>query len=90
MSSKVSDKKRRENQTETMGEWSGRHNVEWNVVSVKTRKKCCREVKRLLLGVIDVKPAGLIVTFRKGLRSSSSLRVVAIQAIDIFIRGCYL
>ena len=27
---------------------------------------------------------------RRGLRSSSSLRVVAIQAIDIFIRGCYL
>ena len=35
----------------------------WNVGSVKTRKKCCGEVKklqRLLLGVIDVKPAGLI------------------------------
>ena len=65
----------------------------WNVGSVKMRKKCCGEVKklqRLLLGVIDVKPAGLIVTFRRGLRSSSSLRVVAIQAIDIFIRGCYL
>ena len=27
---------------------------------------------------------------RRGLRSSSSLRVVDIQAIDIFIRGCYL
>ena len=27
---------------------------------------------------------------RRGLRSSSSLRVVAIQAIDIFIRACYL
>ena len=27
---------------------------------------------------------------RRGLRSSSSLRFVAIQAIDIFIRGCYL
>ena len=27
---------------------------------------------------------------KRGLRSSSSLRVVAIQAIDIFIRGCYL
>ena len=30
----------------------------WNVGSVKTRKKCCGEVKklpRLLLGVIDVK-----------------------------------
>ena len=65
----------------------------WNVGSVNTRKECCGEVKklpRLLLGVIDVKPAGLIVTFRRGLRSSSSLRVVAIQAIDIFIRGCYL
>ena len=64
----------------------------WNVGSVKTRKKCCGEVKklpRLLLGVIDVKPAGLIVTYRRGLRSSSSLRVVAIQVIDIFIRGCY-
>ena len=57
-------------------------------------KKCCGEVKfflkRLLLSAIDVKLAGLIVTFRRGLRSSSSLRVVAIQAIDIFIRGCYL
>ena len=27
---------------------------------------------------------------RRGLRSSSFLRVVAIQAINIFIRGCYL
>ena len=27
---------------------------------------------------------------RRVLRSSSSLRVVDIQAIDIFIRGCYL
>ena len=27
---------------------------------------------------------------RRGLRSSSSLKVVAIQTIDIFIRGCYL
>ena len=27
---------------------------------------------------------------RRGLRSSSFLRVVAIQTIDIFIRGCYL
>ena len=27
---------------------------------------------------------------RRGLRSSSSLSVVAIQAKDIFIRGCYL
>ena len=27
---------------------------------------------------------------RRELRSSSSLRVDAIQAIDIFIRGCYL
>ena len=65
----------------------------WNVGSVKKRKKCCGEVKefpRLLLGVIDVKPAGMIVTFRRGLRSLSSLRVVAIQAIDIFIRVCYL
>ena len=64
----------------------------WKVGSVKTRQKCCSEVKklpRLLLGVIDVKPAGLIVTYRRGLRSSSSLRVVAIQVIDIFIRGCY-
>ena len=65
----------------------------WNVGSVKTREKCCGEVKklpRLLLGVIDVKPAGLIVTFRRRLRTSRSLRGFAIQAIDIFIRGCYL
>ena len=27
---------------------------------------------------------------RRGLRSSSPLRVVAIQVIDIFIKGCYL
>ena len=27
---------------------------------------------------------------RRELRNSSSLRVDAIQAIDIFIRGCYL
>ena len=27
---------------------------------------------------------------RRELRSSGSLRFVAIQAIDIFIRGCYL
>ena len=27
---------------------------------------------------------------RRELRSSNSLRVDAIQAIDIFIRGCYL
>ena len=26
----------------------------------------------------------------KGLRSSSPLRIVAPQTIDIFIRGCYL
>ena len=65
----------------------------WNVGSIKTGKRCYVEEKnfsRLLLGVIDVKPAELIVTFRRGLRSSSSLRVVAIQTIDIFIRGCYL
>ena len=65
----------------------------WNVGSVKTGKRCCVEEKkfsRLLLGVIDVKPPGLIVTFRRGRRSSSSLRVVANQAIDIFINGCYL
>ena len=40
----------------------------WNVGSVNTRKECCGEVKklpRLLLGVIDVKPAGFIVTFRR-------------------------
>ena len=65
----------------------------WNMGSIKTGKRCCVEEKnfsRLLLGVIDVKPAELIVTFRRGLRSSSSLRVVTNQAIDIFIRGCYL
>ena len=44
----------------------------WNVGSVKMRQKCCVEVKklpRLLLSAIDMKPAGWIVTFRKGLRS---------------------
>ena len=64
----------------------------WKVGSVKTRERFCDEVKklpRLLLGVIDVKPAGFIVTCRRGLRSSSSLRVVVIQVIDIFIKGCY-
>ena len=92
MSSKVTDKIGRENQggsrvADTM-------KMAWNVGSVKTRKECWGEVKnflkKLLLGVIDMQPAGLIGTFRMGLRSSSCLRVVATQAIYIFIRGCYL
>ena len=64
----------------------------WKVGSVKTRKECCGEMKklpRLLLGVLDLKPGGFIVTYRTRLRSSSSLTVVVVQVIDIFIRGCY-
>ena len=51
----------------------------WNVESVNFETRCCSEVKNF---------EGCYI--RMGLRSSSSLRVVAIQAIDIFIRGCYL
>ena len=51
----------------------------WNVESVNFETKCCGEVKNF---------QGYYI--RKGLRSSSSLRVVAIQVIDIFTRGCYL
>ena len=44
----------------------------------------------LHIGVVDVKLAKETHCTRWGLRSSSPLRVVAIQTIDIFIRGCYL
>ena len=65
--------------------------IAWNVEIVNDKKRSCGEVKNFQGSVrsMDVKPTELIVTLR-GLRSSSSLRVVVIQAIDIFIRGCYL
>ena len=59
--------------------------IAWNVGSVndeKTSKAAAR---------CNGREAGRVDCYtRRGLRSSSSLRVVAIQAIDIFIRGCYL
>ena len=41
-------------------------------------------------GVVDVKLAKETNCTKWGLRSSSPLRVVAIEPTDIFIRGCYL
>ena len=43
-----------------------------------------------LSGVVDVKPTKETYCPRWGLRSLCPLRVVDIQTIDIFIRGCYL
>ena len=43
-----------------------------------------------LIGVVDVKLASETYCTRLAVRSSSPLRVAAIQIIDIFIRGCYL
>ena len=40
------------------------------------------------LGVVDVKLGKETYCKRWGLRSGSSLRVVAIQTINIFIRNC--
>ena len=44
----------------------------------------------LHIGVVDVKLAKETHCTMWGLRSSSPLRIAAIQTIDIFIRGCYL
>ena len=43
-----------------------------------------------LFDVMDMKLAKEIYCTKKGVRSSNVLRVVAIQTIDSFIRGCYL
>ena len=43
-----------------------------------------------IVGVVDVMQARGIYNTRWGLRSSSLLRFIAIQTIDIFIRGFYL
>ena len=43
-----------------------------------------------LTGVVDVTVGNDVDCTRYELRSSNTLRVVAIQTIDIFIRGCYL
>ena len=68
LSSKVSDKNGRENQTKTPCFRSGVEwetmKITWNVGSVNGEERSYGEVKnfpRLLLGE-DVKPAGLIVT----------------------------
>ena len=43
-----------------------------------------------IVGVVDVMPARGIYSTRWGLRSSSLARFIAMQTIDIFIRGFYL
>ena len=43
-----------------------------------------------LTGVVDVKVGNDTDCTRYELRSSDTLRVAAIQTIDIFIRSCYL
>ena len=99
LSPKVSNKDGKENQTKTIWVWCGRHNekgmgcgkliwwkkvLRWGVMDVRWKtSKAAARCNGHKAGRVDVNA-------RRGLRSSSSLRVVAIQAIDIFIRGCYL
>ena len=60
--------------------------------SINGEKKSCDEVKNFKAAARrNEREAGRVDSnARRELRSSSSLRVDAIQAIDIFIRGCYL
>ena len=63
-----------------------------NVGSVNDEKRYYREVKiSKAANRCNGREAGRVGCYtRTGLRSSSSLRVVGIQTIDIFIKGCYL
>ena len=75
------------------GSGVGRHSengVEYG--KCKDKKCCCGEVKNFNISARhkEVKLTGLIANFKRGLRSLSSLGVVSIRAIEIFIRGCYL
>ena len=88
------DKNGRKNQTKTRWVWNGRHNEnrmrcgkrKWWTKSSVTRWKISKAAARC-----KGRKAGRIDSnTRRELRSSSSLRVDAIQAKDIFIRGCYL
>ena len=64
--------------------------ITWNVGSINDEKKACGEMKNVAARC-NGSEAGRVDCYNtRGLKSSSSLRVVAIQAIDIFIRGCYL
>ena len=63
-----------------------------NVGSVDDEKRYYGEVKiSKAANPCNGHEAGRVGCYtRKGLRSSSSLRVVAIQTTDIFTKGCYL
>ena len=66
LSSKVSNKNIRENQIKTKWEWSGRHNENnMECEKCKWREKVLwwgENFPRVLVGEMDVKPSGLIVT----------------------------
>ena len=93
LSSKVGDKNGNEKQTKARWEWSGRHN-ENNIEcgKFKWREKVLLWSENFMAAArCNGREACWVDCYtRRGLRSSSSLRVVAIQTIDIFIRGCYL
>ena len=63
----------------------------WYGIEVQIMLDCSRKEKCLRqIGVVGVKLARRTHCPKWGLRSSSPLRAVAIQTIDIFIRGQYL
>ena len=66
--------------------------IAWNVGKVNNEKRSCGEVQNFKAAArCNGREAGRVDCYtRRGLRSSSSLRVVAIPATDIFISSCYL
>ena len=66
--------------------------IAWDVGSVNGEKNFCDEMENFQCCCsVNGREAGRVDSnARRELRSSRSLRVDAIQAIDIFIRGCYL
>ena len=66
--------------------------ITWNAGSVNDENRSCGEVKNVQgCCLVYGREAGRVDCYnRRGLRSSSFLRVAVIQTIDIFIRGCYL
>ena len=66
--------------------------IAWNVGKVNNEKRSCGEVQNFKAAArCNGREAGRVDCYtRRGLRSSGSLRVVAIPATDIFISSCYL
>ena len=66
--------------------------IAWNVGKVNNEKRSCGEVQNFKAAArCNGREAGRVDCYtRRGLKSSSFLRVVAIPATDIFISSCYL